>query len=246
MTQQNFRLAPPTRFPGGIATQPQTHTLGNFKDHDPFKLITLEDDFLAQNLYTTSDTYGWFVDTLSGTQGTPVVGLIAGLGGILSVATSAGAPDDTILRSQVASWQPNETTNLWLYGKFRMADVVAPVLRFGFFGTTYDISFLNVAGSGQMYLHLHTPSKASTNFSLGPNAIAVANTYFTIGLYYDFTHSQLVCYFNEVECLRLNLLTDIGGNLTDELEFAAFGIQNAGTAQANTLLVDYVLFSQSR
>lgn len=245
MTQENYKLMPVARSPEGVSTASPTHPLATYRTHDPFKLIRLEDDFIEQNLYTTTDTQGWYVSNLSGTQGTPVVGLTDALGGVVSVATSATANADSILRSQKKVFYPNSGTELWLHGRFAVGSLV-PVFTFGFQGTSYNLRFVSTTTTGQLSLRVTTPTRTVTNFSLGSSAIIVVDTYFTVSLHYDFIRGKISVWFNEAPVLYLSISTDLLGSMPEELAYALFGIQNTAVAAGYTLLADYVLAAQSR
>lgn len=242
---QNFRLAGPTNLPEGLSSEAQTHPLGWFRALNPFKDIVVADDFLTQNSYATNDTYGWQITTLSGTQGTPVVALADGYGGILSAATSSGANADTILATQVKPFLPSATTDLFLYGRFSVADATNAQLILGFVGTTYHLSLFKPTGGTVWKLRHKLGASAIANATLGTLPTIANSTYFTIGLRYSGIHNVFYIYFNDAQIYTYTL-SDLGGSFPGELARGVFGVQNGGTAQVNTLLTDYVLIAQGR
>jgi hypothetical protein len=243
---QNFRLAGPTNFPEGVASEPKTHPLGSFRALNPFKDIVVADDFLTDNLYTTSDTNSWKVTTLSGTQGSPTVGLVDGLGGVVSIATSNAGAADAILSTQVKPFLPSNSTDLFLYGRFSVADATNAQLILGFVGSTYHLSLFKPTGSTAWVLRAKLGAAAIANFTLGTLPTIANSTYFTIGLRWNWIKGKFVIYFNDQPIFSY-MLVDLGVSaFPGELATGVFGVQNGGTGQVNTLLADYVLIAQGR
>lgn len=243
---QNFRLQGPTNTPEGVSSEPKTHPLGSFRALNPFKDIVIADDFLQDNLYATSDTNSWKITTLSGTQGTPTVALADGLGGVVSIATSNGSAADAILTTQVKPFKPDNATDLHLYGRFNIASATNAQLILGFVGSTYHLSLFKPTGGTVWKLRAKLGSGAIANYTLGTVPTISNNTYFTIGLRWDWIHGKFTVFFNDAAIYSYKL-SDLG--VTDfpgEAASGVFGVQNAGTGQVNTLLADYVLIAQGR
>lgn len=246
---QNFLLANPTNSPSGVSNHPNTHPLGSLPFTDTQRATVVQEDFTNKLTYTTSDTTGFKVTNLSGTQGTPVVGLVDGLGGIISIATSSGAQADSILTTQTKCFQPNETSRLWAYQKLQLADATNAQYTLGFKGTSYEVRLIKKTGGTRLYLRATTPNLATTDFDTGVDFVNA--TYIHVGFAFDYPHSKLGVYAGTsytaiARVLTLDLFKDLGGVLTDELSNGIFGIQNAGTAQVNTMLSDYVTLGQGK
>lgn len=243
---QNFMLSGPTNSPEGLSSELRTHPLGFLRSLNPFKQVIIADDFLQDNTYATSDTNSWKITTLSGTQGTPVVALADGFGGIVSIATSSGAAADTILSTQVKSFLPIATKDLFLYGRFSVADATAAQLILGFVGTTYHLSLFKPTASTAWVLRAKLGASAIANFTLGTAPTIANNTYFTIGLHFNWLKGKIYVYFNDQRVYTYALTDLTSTSFPGELASGVFGVQNGGTAQVNTLLADYVLIGQGR
>lgn len=248
---QRYDTVPPTNLPEGMSGRLQQHPLGWFRENDPFRYVKQIDNFTdTGGGYSTSGTNNRWLLTQTGTA---VAGLVDGQNGILSLATATGVSDSVGLRTQKKIFNPDATSDLFLYGRFSLSDVIQSVFEFGFVGTSYGIKIYKPAGVNQLYLRATTPSMTVRSFALSTRAQINNSTYFTVGLRFRWVTGEIIVYYNNQPDTTFKLPNaptatppGFSGSMPGELEYGFFAITNDGThGQVTTLLTDKILFAQN-
>lgn len=248
---QRYDTVGPANFPEGLSGRLQQHPLGWYKENDPFRYVKQQDNFVdTGGGYSTTGTDNRWLLTQTGTA---VAGLVDGQDGVLSLATSNGVSDSAGIRTQKKIFNPDNTSDLFLFGRFSLSNVIQSVLDFGFVGTSYGIKLYKAAGVNQIYLRATTPSMTVRSFALSTRAQINNSTYFTLGLRFRWVTGEIIAYYNNLPDTSFVLPNaptaappGFSGSMPGELEYGFLAVTNDGThGNVTTLLVDKILFAQN-
>ncbi len=229
----------PTRFPGGLNTTRPHRAMAMQGQPDPSRFITDYDDFLT---YLATN---WAI-TLVGAGGTKA--LIAGNGGLLSVANSAAGIDSTYYQRPVGSFLMVANKRTFFKARFSVDDATLADIQFGLIGidttpadATDGIFFRKAAGSTAIQVFVR--KDGTTGSSTIANVGTMTTGFVEFAFHYD-GKSEVEFFFNDV---RVGSITNVLATtfLPDALLATSFGILN-GSAVARTLVVDYILAAQER
>lgn len=231
-------MASPTRFPGGVTTARAIATLGQFGLPDPTGWHTYFDDF---------DTYTAGAWVVTETQAGATQALTDADGGVLLLTNSAADDDLNALQKVGEGFLLEAGKKAFFKARFKVSDATQSDFAIGLqitdatpLDVTDGIYFLKTDGAATMDVICR---KNATTGSTSATAIAtvVADTYLTVGWYYD-GKGALTYFVNDVQ---LGTLDASSTYLPDTELTVSFAIQN-GEAVAKTMSVDYLLASKQR
>lgn len=226
----------PTRYPRGVTNHSVTSLFNKLPTPDPSRLHFFLEDF---DQFTAAQ---W----VTGGVGTPVApALVAGDGGIVSIANSAADNDNNFLQQLVTAWTLVSGKQLWFRARGSVSDATQSDLAFGLqiavagnnFLTPADGLFLRKDDDG---LTFKLVSRVGGVETLSASLGAIANaTAFDIGFYYDglgTIYAQLAG--NAIQRITPASITAVAMRITA-------GLQN-GDANARTLLLDQLFCAKER
>lgn len=228
----------PTRFPAGLSTQPVNYNLGNYPNPDPTKVYTHFNDFPQ---YTAAN---WTVET-GANAGTAAAA--AGQGGVVTLTTAAvGAADYENIRWVNQDFNFSSAQEVWFSTRLKVSEVTASIVLAGLVAAapgatetpTGGIYFKKSAGAATVDLVL---TKASSSTTLSAVTTLTANTYVTLGFYYNGKDTVTV-FVNGAPVGSQTTLTNLP---TATALSHGVGVVS-GEAVAKTLTVDWLLSSQAR
>jgi hypothetical protein len=231
-------MASPTRFPGGVTTARATTPMGQFGLPDPTGWHTFFDDF---------DTYTAGAWTVTETQAGATQALTDADGGVLLITNSAADDDLAAMQKVGEGFLMEAGKKAFFKARFKVSDATQSDFIIGLqitdttpLDVTDGIYFLKADGAATMDVICR---KNATTGSTSASAIAtvVADTYLTVGWYYD-GKGSLAYFVNDVQ---LGTLDASSTYLPDTELTVALAIQN-GEAVAKTMSVDYLLASKQR
>lgn len=229
-----------TAFSAGVSTRVYPHPFMNLIVPDHTRLMAVNEDF---NYYTAAQ---WTV----GGVGTPVApAIVAGDGGILSIANSAADNDNNWISlgtATVTQFAFTSTKRLFFMARASVDDATQCDMAFGLqvtvaannFLTPADGLFLRKADDGTSFVFVSrvgSVETASASFGTVANA-----TKFDVGFSYEPHEGAFYASFNGViqASLRPTSITAVG------LRIVA-GVQN-GSAVARTMLLDTLFCAKER
>lgn len=255
-------MSAPTRFVNGVTTVPVGTNLGMFPLPDPTEVCHDFDDF---NQYVAGD---W---TVTNTSSHATIGLIAGAGGLMSIAGGASSVTSDIgailttplnfnLPANTVSGTYPPTSQAWFYCAFKATTAINDQLQIGVTSAnsaltpTDGIYFNKAAGSTSItfVVRKSSSSLAATAYSTGTTTVATLadNTFIELGWFYD-GKGNIDVFVNENKVCSV----DVGqstGTVASTFPVAValgtgFGVKAAATAPTTANIVtDFVLTSQSR
>lgn len=225
-----------TRLPNGLSTRKSTDPFGAYFHPDQTDEHRYIDDF---NTYTST---AW-TNTVVGTS-TPA--LVAGDGGILSVATSATSSDSSFLQRVPESYSFETGKPAWFSCRFQVSALTSVVV-FGLQVTdttpedvTDGIYFLSTTGTGAVTIVCR--KNATTGSTSAAAGTLVAGTYTEFAWYWD--GKDTVNFYQDR--VQKGSLTGVAASyLPDTTTTVSFGLRTTSAA-IKTLLVDYFYCSKSR
>ena len=231
---------PTTNFKNGVTNITAQNILGQLKELDPTQLHTYFNDF---------DSYisgNW---TITETQAGATQALANADGGVLLLTNSAADDDLNALQKVGESFKFEAGKKLFFKARFAVSDATQSDFVIGLQIT--DITPLAVSdgvyfrkddGDANLDFVVIKDSTASTASAI---ATVVANTYITVGFYYNGVDE--VVYAASTDSLNPTVLGKLAiTNLPDDEELTiSFGIQN-GEAVAKTMSIDYIFVAKER
>lgn len=226
----------PVRYPNGVTNNPPTDIFNRLVIPDISDLHFFLDDF---DKYTAAQ---WVV----GGVGTPVApALVAGDGGVLSVANSAADNDNNWIQQLVTAWTFASTKQLWFRARGTIDDATQSDLAFGLqvavagnnFLTPTDGVFIRKDDDAlTMVLVSRVGGVETASTTLGSLANATA---FDLAFYYD-GKGTISAALNNGQQRRITpaAITAVALRVTA-------GVQN-GSAAARTLLLDQLYCVKER
>jgi hypothetical protein len=246
--------------PGGVTNAAEWQTMGQAGLLDPTWAHTFATDF---DQYNSAD---W---SITGT-GTPAASLIAGDGGILQLATTAGASDSIFFQKTPAAFSVPPTVATSVPGKqlfFKFAGTLSAVngafycgiadISEGAEGSTVDGILINkAAGVGTLTLDIFVAS-AKTSFAFPTVCTIAAATYVELGFWVD-GYGNVSAFWNPttgnnpisagvigVTASRGAVVVAATPTLPTTNMAPVVGYTNA-SAVAQTVKVDYLVVSKER
>ena len=231
---------PTTNFKNGVTNITAQNILGQLKELDPTQLHTYFNDF---------DSYisgNW---TVTETQAGATQALANADGGVLLLTNSAADDDLNALQKVGESFKFEAGKKLFFKARFAVSDATQSDFVIGLQIT--DITPLAVSdgvyfrkddGDANLDFVVIKDSTASTASAI---TTVVANTYITVGFYYNGVDE--VVYAASTDSLNPTVLGKLAiTNLPDDEELTiSFGIQN-GEAVAKTMSIDYIFVAKER
>lgn len=250
-------LSAPTRMPNGLTNANTWQTMGNAGIPDPTWNHTFCDDF---------DTFaaGDWTDTVVGTG---PVALASGDGGILSVATSAGATDAASLQPIQPSFAIKANKQLFFKFNFSMASLAGANFFAGMFAqsttpltATSAIYLVNADAAGHLNLVVKVPGQTTVTVPLPTVEAIVAATMVEVGITVD-NFGTVRAFFNPTTADNPPSAAQTAagasrgavavapraaaGLYAGALLAPTFGLVNTAAA-IHTMLVDYIVASLER
>lgn len=225
-----------TRLPAGLSTRKPTDPFANYFHPDQTDEHRYIDDF---NTYTAGN---WTITVV----GTSTPALIAGDGGILSIATSAASSDATYLQKLPESFSFETGKQAWFSIRLQVSALTSVVVA-GLQVTdttpedvTDGIYFLSTTGTGAITAFVRR--NATTGSASIPIGNLVAGTYTELAWYWD--GKDTVSFWQDR--VQKGSITGVAANyLPDTTTAVSFGVRTT-SATAKTMLVDYFFTSKSR
>ncbi len=231
-------MAEPTRFPIGVTNAGPNTIMANYGLPDPSSWHTYFNDF---NTYLASD---WVVTE---TDAASTEALTAGDGGLLLLTVTAADNDLVALQSNVGSFLMEAGHPAVFKARFKVSDATQSDFVMGLqiidttpLAVSDGIWFQKDDGDALLDVYMGKSSGAGTTSALAI-ATVVADTYLTVGWYYD--GKQTLTYF--VNDVALGTLVASSTYLPDANLALSFAIQN-GEAVAKTMTVDFLLCAKRR
>lgn len=224
-----------TNLIGGVTNVPETVTMGAFVAPDPSALHVFFNDF---DTYAAGD---WTI----GDVGTSTVALASGDGGILTIETGALDDNHSYFQTAAASFTFEAGKAFWYKARFKLDEVIQSDVLMGLYlidaspiasAPTDGVWFSKLDGSTTL-----NAIQAKSGGSVVTTAITtmVADTYVTVGFYYDGA-SSFKYFLNDVvvgSAAATNLPT---------VPLAVSFVIQAGEAAEKTLSIDYILAAKER
>ena len=231
-------MAAPSRFKNGVT---------NVSVNDPMRMMVVPDPTKVHMYFNDFDKYDaadWTITTTEAGGGDATEALADADGGVLVITNDAADNDLDFLQKKGESFKFVSGKKLWYKCRFKILEVIQCDAHIGL--TITDTTLLDVTDGvyfktddGDAYLDFGI-EKNNTATAVTAIATLVADTYITVGFYYDGA-SSIQYSVNDVV-----IGTAATTNLCDDEELTVtFGIQN-GEAVANVLSIDYVMVCKER
>jgi hypothetical protein len=225
-----------TRYPSGVTNVTAENTLGGMGQPDPTKFHTYFNDF---DTFLASD---WTITAV----GTGTTSLISGDGGLLSVVTSAAAPDSRAHQITVAGFTFTPGKKMFFKIACAISNATLSVFQAGLIAldttptdVTDGIYFLKPAATTNIGVFVR---RDATTGNLSNTNIAQMTTDLTsFGFYYD-GRETVEFYIND---RIIGSLPATAVNFPDVAMAPLFFLGN-GDAVARTLNVDYIFAAKER
>lgn len=227
-----------TRFPNGVTNIGPNKPLSSFPAPDPTKCHVIFDDF---NTYNTAN---W---TVTETQAGATQALTTGNGGLILLTNTAADDDKNIIGNVSTPIVLDSTKNHWFKGRLKVSTDTQVDVFMGL-NDTVDIpgadyiQFTKDDGATSFYFK-STPDSGTTSVSATSLSTLVADTFVTLGWYYDSKDKRIYIYVNDV--LKSVISSGVVAALPNAAVRVVAGIRN-GDANARTATFDYVFFAQER
>ena len=186
--------SPPTRLSSGVSTSATEFLFGNLPQPTPARINLYHNDF---NTYAAGD---WTVTT----GGTGTSALIDGNGGLLAVTTSTLITDIQANQLVKKSYAFTANSQFWFGINFKINHASNTAMMAGVSNTfaalapTDGVYFSKPAGAATMNLVIRAGS-TSTTLTVGT---VVADTYYSMGFYYDGKASPTLYGFSTIPYLN--------------------------------------------
>lgn len=226
----------PTNFPTGVTNVEEYAPLGNFLANDPTKMHVWFDDFDA---YVAGN---W---TVTETQAGATQGIVDGDGGILALVNTATEDDLNQIQWAKETFRLAANKKTWIKARFKVSNATQSDVLIGLYITDTD-PVATKPTDGFYFQKLD--ESTSLTFQCGINS---TYTQTTVGTMADDTYVEVAAYYNGVDKIDLfwngtRVASSVSTNLcTDEDLAVAIALQ-AGSANARTLSVDYLLVAKER
>lgn len=238
-----------TRFPNGVTDNNDANILASFGQFDPTKYHVVFQDFDTRTA-TDGTTVQW-TDTVN--LGT--IAVAAANNGTL-VMTCANT-DEALCQTQMttASWLPDIAKKFWFKARAKVSSGVLADMFLGLsvidttliaasaMGMTDAIGFFKAATDTSWTV---TVRQDATTGALNTTTIAdgsiTADTFFTVGLYYDGNGTLYYMVNDSV----LGTASPTSSYWPNAQMSPSLAVCQEGTAGANLMTVDYVLFAAER
>ena len=187
----------------------------------------------------------WTITTTEAGAGDATEAIGDADGGVLVITNDAGDNDLDFIQSLNETFKFEVGKRLYFEARFKVLEVIQCDVRIGLI--IKDTTLLDVTDGiyfgtddGDALLDFSVEKNNTATLTAGV-ATLVANTFITVGFYYDGSSSDIDIIVNG-ETVGSSVLT----NMVDDEELAiTFGIQN-GEAVANVLSIDYILAMKER
>lgn len=226
-----------TRFPNGISTRKSTDPFGQYFHPDQ----TDEHRYIEDMNNFTSTAW---TNTVVGTS-TPA--LVAGDGGILSIATSATSSDSSFLQRVPEMYSLETGKPSWFSCRFQVSALTSVVV-FGLQVTdttpedvTDGIYWVSTTGTGALTIFCRKNATTGSTSSTAAGTL-VAGTYTELAWYWD---GKDTVNFYQDRVQRGSLTGVAASFLPDTTLTPSFGLRTTSAA-IKTMLVDYFYVSKSR
>ena len=231
-----------TRFTKGVSTTlTSQQALSNYPGLDVTKTHEYFNDF--DNYLSNA---GEFTVT---TVGSGSIALAAGDGGIINMATSAGATDSLVITKPVAGFSPVAGLEMWFEVQLSCTDAtntqiicgMANMLTAPFTLTNItDGFFFNKPTAAALFNAYVRGSSNTQNLTAIGNSTAMVNaTNIILGMYCD-VNGNFSFYINDNRVCTIQTLQTVGSTYFPAVNLTPFvGIQN-GAAAIKTLSLDYI------
>lgn len=231
---------PTTNFKNGVTNITAQNILGQLKELDSTQLHTYFNDF---------DSYisgNW---TVTETQAGATQALANVDGGVLLLTNSAADDDLNALQKVGESFKFEAGKKLFFKARFAVSDATQSDFVIGLqitdttpLAVSDGVYFRKDDGDANLDFVVIKDSTASTASAI---TTVVANTYITVGFYYNGVDE--VVYAASTDSLNPDILGKLATtNLPDDEELTiSFGIQN-GEAVAKTMSIDYIFVAKER
>ena len=232
-------MGTPVRFPTGVSTAAPQDVLAAFPLLDPFNTGTVSGlgvasyatDFMTLLASTTEFT-------VTGTSSTFAL-VAAGVGGT-AILTPGGATTASSAYKTTQGFQFVSGQKAWFATRFKCSAVAGNVvfnvgLQAG--SSTDDGLYLTKAAATTTVKLVSSVGNTDTDL-IASVGTAVANTYSTVGFYYDGT--DLIVYYNGVKAGRVTAPT-IGASATTLTNVALGPVFQITPTSTDTMTIDYVL-----
>jgi len=236
-----------TRFHNGVTNVNDSNILASLPNLDPTRLHVLFEDFDTRNL--TDSTIAKWTDTLN--SGT--VAVAAANNG--TIVLTAANTDEALTQSQMttASWLPDIAKKYWFKARAKVSsNVLADVfLGLAVIDTTIVaasantltdcIGFFKAATDTSWTVSIRQDATTGALDTASVGSIT-SDTFFTIGLYYDGNGTM----YYMVDDVVLGNVAVTSAYWPNAQMSPSMAVCQEGTAGANLLTVDYLLFAAER
>lgn len=230
-----------TRFPNGVTNVSQRSSLGAFGAPDPTKFHTYFNDF---DTYVVGD---WVITTTEAGAGSATEALADADGGVLLITNDAADNDNDFFQKVGESFLMEAGKEAWFKARFKVSDATQSDFVIGLqitdttpLDATDGIYFMKDDGDALLDIYCRKNATTGSTSATGI-ATVVADTYMTVGWYYD--GKSAVKYF--VNDVHVGTLDGSSTYLPDTELTVSFGLQN-GEAVAKTMSLDYIFASKAR
>jgi hypothetical protein len=226
-----------TRFENGVTNTKKHTTLGEFVALDPTQTHVFFDDF---------DTYAAADWTVTETSTSATQALADGDGGLLLLTNSTTDNDIVQLQKVGESFKFEAGKKLWFKTRFKINEVLQSDMIVGLVITDTStvaavsdgVYFMKDDGDANIDFHVE---KNSTDTTTTAVAAMVADTFITLGFYYN-GKDAIEIYVNDVK-----KGTSAVTNLPDDEELTAtFTLQQGEGTNAKTATIDYLFAAKER
>jgi hypothetical protein len=252
-----------TNLPGGLSTDFEYSTLGNYPYPDPTKFHIFWDDFdkfLANATITITDPGNYallqdWVVTQTGGGTTATAAHVAGDGGLVLFTTDTTENHGIFAQwaggsaTALGNFRWSSTKKMFFCSRFKVSDATQSDIVMGLqiadttpLDTDDGLFFIKVDGSTSLTFRAEKDDAAST-----VTAATLANdTYVKVAFEY-LPSTQVGAVLNVfVDDVRVGSLTSFTNFPNDVDVTVTFGIENGSTTPAKTMTVDYILAARER
>jgi hypothetical protein len=231
-------MASPVKYTSGVSTASKTSPLFQMPTPDPTKVHMYFNDF---DTYVVGD---WTITTTEAGAGSATEALTDADGGVLLITNDAADNDLDFFQKVGESFKFESGKKLWFKARFKVSDATQSDFVMGLqitdttmLDVTDGVFFQKDDGDANLDFHVEKDNTATSATAIHT---VVADTYLTVGFFYDGV-SEVKYYVDDV-----HLGTSATTNLPDDEELTvSFGLQN-GEAAAKTMSIDYILVAKER
>lgn len=227
-----------TRFPYGVTNAAENTLFADLAMPDPTQFHTYFNDF---DTFTAAQ---WTITTVEAGAGDATEAITNADGGVLVITNDAADDDSDFLQLANETFKFASGKKLWFRSRFKVSDATQSDVVMGLqitdttpLAVTDGVYFIKADGAATVDFKVVKDSTATTTSSV---ATLSADTYVTLGFYYDGASTIYI------EVNGSLVYSSVTTNLPDDEELTiSFGIQN-GEAVAKVLSVDYLFVSKER